>query len=117
VQRPGVPQVPEVPADEGRRLVDEGALLLDVREPMEWQAGHAPAAVHLPLGTLPHEVHQLPPGGRVVVVCRSGSRSASATRWLNAQGFDAVNLAGGMQAWAQAGLPVVDDRGAPGRVA
>ena len=114
--RPG-PHAPEVGTDEGRRMVEGGAVLLDVREPGEWIAGHAPEAVHVPLGALQHQARELPLDGRIVVVCRSGARSAAAARWLNASGFDAVNLAGGMEAWAAAGLPVVDDRGEPGWVA
>ena len=94
-----------------------GAVLLDVREPEEWQAGHAPAALHIPLGLLPERMEEV---GRsasvVVVVCRSGSRSALATEWLAAAGFDASNLVGGMQEWAHAGLPVETDDGGPGRV-
>jgi rhodanese-related sulfurtransferase len=53
---------------------------------------------------------------RIVCVCRSGRRSAQATAELLQMGFDAVNLAGGMQAWADHGLPVVRDDGSPGQV-
>jgi len=51
------------------------------------------------------------------VVCRVGSRSAQVTAWLAAQGRDAVNLAGGLDAWADAGRPLVTDDGSPGAVA
>lgn len=113
---PGRPQVPEVDAAEAHALVGAGALLLDVREPDEWQAGHAPGALHVPLGLLDLRRDAVAPGARVVAVCRSGGRSAKATELLRAWGFDAVNLAGGMQAWAAAGLPVVTDDGNLGRV-
>lgn len=93
-----------------------GAVLLDVREPDEWEAGHAPAARHIPLGLLPERMEELGRSAPVVVVCRSGSRSALATEWLAATGFDAANLVGGMQEWAHAGLPVETDDGGPGRV-
>ena len=108
-------QIPAVDATEGARLVrEEDALLLDVREPDEWTAGHAPGAVHVPLRTLP--ANRPEPGRRVVAVCRSGGRSASATAALRQWGYDAVNLDGGMQAWEAAGLDVVTDEGGPGRV-
>ena len=108
------PQVPEVDATEAAHLVEAGALLLDVREPDEWEAGHAPEAAHVPLATLPA---QRPERGRsIIAVCRTGARSARATQALIAWGYEAVNLAGGMQAWAASGLPVVTTDGAAGAV-
>jgi rhodanese-related sulfurtransferase len=109
------PPVPEVDPLAAAALVADGAVLLDVREPEEWDAGHAPGAVHVPLGQLPHRIPEH--GPRIVVVCRSGRRSEEAARALIAWGYDALNLAGGMQAWAAAGLPVRDPAGRPGRVA
>ena len=101
--------VPEVGPEEGRAFVDAGALLLDVRELDEWQAGHSRDAQFIPLGELAKD-------RRIVAICRVGGRSARATQFLRAQGFDAVNLTGGMRAWATAGLDVVTDDGAPGTV-
>lgn len=111
------PKVPEVDGNEGKALVDDGALLLDVREPDEWEAGHAPAAVHVPMKEVQARQGELPKDRRIVAVCRSGGRSAAVAGALNAWGFDAVNLTGGMQAWSGSGLPVVTDTGAPGTVA
>jgi rhodanese-related sulfurtransferase len=88
-----------------------------VREPEEWEAGHVPGARHVPLGQLPDRMGELGRTEPIVVICRSGSRSALATEWLTTAGFDAVNLVGGMQAWAHAGLAVETDDGSPGRVA
>jgi rhodanese-related sulfurtransferase len=116
------------PSGTGRITVDEAAertgpmggwVLLDVREADEWQSGHAPGAVHVPLFRLADGV-PLPPGvqGRgLVVVCRSGNRSRRAADILSGNGAEAVDMIGGMRAWAQAGLPVVDARGLPGTVA
>jgi rhodanese-related sulfurtransferase len=108
--------VPQVDANEGARLVQEGALLLDVREPDEWTAGHAAAATHLPLGQVPDRYGELAKDTQVVAICRMGGRSQRAAEFLESQGFEVVNLAGGMQAWAAAGLDVVTDEGDPGAV-
>jgi rhodanese-related sulfurtransferase len=93
-----------------------GAVLLDVREPAEWQVGHVPGAVHVPLGQLEGRFGALPRDQRIVVICRSGNRSGTATAVLVRSGFDAVNLRGGMQAWASAGLPVETGDARPGTV-
>ena len=97
-------------------MVDRGALLLDVREPDEWCVQRAPAAMLLPMGRVRARHNELPRHRRIVVVCRSGGRSAAVTAALRRSGFDAVNLAGGMCAWAAAGLPVVTGGGDPGLV-
>jgi rhodanese-related sulfurtransferase len=109
-------EVPEVGAAEGAALVDAGAVLLDVREPDEWQAGHAPDAVFIPLGEIEARAGELPRDRHVVAICRMGGRSARATQFLNGAGYDVVNLAGGMRAWAAAGLAVTTDVGTPGTV-
>lgn len=93
-----------------------GAVLLDVREPDEFAAGHAPGAVHIRVGELDRRAAELAAGTAIVCVCRSGVRSASAADMLVAKGFDAVNLAGGMLAWASEGLPVTTDGGGAGIV-
>jgi DMSO/TMAO reductase YedYZ molybdopterin-dependent catalytic subunit len=95
-----------VSARAARSLVDAGALLLDVREPGEWADGHAHGAIFIPMGRVQARRGELPTGRRIVVVCRSGGRSAAITDALRAHAYDAVNLTGGMCAWAAAGLPV-----------
>lgn len=99
--------------------VDEldDAFLLDVREPAEFEAGHAPGAVLLPLGSLPDGLSQVPADRTVLCICRSGGRSAQATAFLREQGVDAINLEGGMQAWSAFGLDVVRADGSFGTVA
>lgn len=83
--------------------------LLDVREDEEWQAGHAPGAVHVPLTELSTRLDELDLDRTVHVICRSGARSAQAVAWLNENGADAVNVAGGMNAWARNGRPMQAD--------
>lgn len=111
-----MPEVPEVSAGDGAALVEAGAFLLDVREQEEWDAGHAPGAHHIPLSQLGARASEVPEDRQVVAVCKMGGRSAAATDALNRAGYDVVNLAGGMQAWAEAGLAVVSAEGAPGTV-
>ncbi len=101
------PDVPAVSVEEAVAVLEGTALLLDVREQREWDAGHAPHAVHIPLGELSEATASMSRQRRVVVVCRSGRRSAFATSSLRTAGVDAVNLAGGMQAWLSAGGDVV----------
>jgi rhodanese-related sulfurtransferase len=110
-------RTPAVDASRARDLIDDGAMLLDVRERGEWDAGHAPMARHVPLGRLAAEIPRLPTGRTVVVVCRSGNRSGHATKALLGAGLDAVNLSGGMNAWQRAGGAVVGRGGRPGIVA
>ena len=109
--------VPQVDADEARALVERGALLLDVREADECQAGCAPGSVFVPMKEVQARQGELPRDRTIVTVCRSGGRSAAVTEALNAWGFDSVNLAGGLQAWEAAGLPLVTEDGAVGTVA
>ncbi|MET8579923.1 rhodanese-like domain-containing protein [Streptomyces collinus] len=118
---PGRVTVQEAAARTGHGATTEraDAVLLDVREPDEWQAGHAPGAVHLPLSDLsagaglPAAAHARP----LLVICRSGNRSRRAAALLAARGADAADVIGGMRDWAAAGLPVVDARGGNGTVA
>lgn len=106
-------EVPEVDAREATGVVDAGGVLLDVREPDEWEAGHAPGALHIPMGELQARQDEIPTDRRIVAVCRSGGRSSQVTAALDDAGYDAVNLAGGMQAWAEQGLPMESDAGPP----
>jgi rhodanese-related sulfurtransferase len=105
-----------VAATEVAALLDRGAVLVDVREPHEWRAGHAPKARHIPLSQLGDRAHELPAGRAVVTVCRSGMRSARAAALLAGTGREAHNVSGGMHAWARAGLPVQARGGGAGRV-
>ncbi|KAK1184037.1 MBL fold metallo-hydrolase [Streptomyces sp. NBS 14/10] len=102
-----------------RTAVDGDAVLLDVREPEEWAAGHAPGAVLAPLSALTAGA-PLPQGlqGRpLVVICRTGNRSRQAVELLVGRRVDAVDVTGGMGAWAEAGLPVVAGPGDDNAVA
>ena len=108
--------VPFVDAVTALELVRGGAVLLDVRESSEWNAGHAPQAAHLPLDRINEASKKVVDGKQVVVVCRSGNRSHAATKALISMGYDAINLSGGMNAWASAGGQVVDRSGRVGSI-
>ncbi|MDT0455817.1 rhodanese-like domain-containing protein [Streptomyces sp. DSM 41527] len=94
--------------------------LLDVRENDEWEAGHAEGALHIPMSEFVARYGEfteaVPADGKVYVLCRVGGRSAQVTQYLVQQGIDAVNVAGGMQAWEAAGRPVSDGKGGAGAV-
>jgi rhodanese-related sulfurtransferase len=100
-------QIPTVAAAE----VPGDGYLLDVREHDEWQAGHAPDAVHIPLGELGARASEVPNDQDVYVICRSGARSAQAVMAFNNAGWTASNVDGGMHAWASAGRPMVSESG------
>ena len=89
------------------RLEQGGATLIDVRRPDEWDEAHIDAATLITLDTLPDHVDELPRDRPILVICKSGGRSAAATQALNEAGFDATNVAGGMLAWIDSGRDVV----------
>ena len=92
---------------EAAQLLERGrAVALDVREQAEWDAGRMPEAIHLPMRRLAERAAELPRDRPIIVVCRSGNRSALVTRALVEAGHSAHNLEGGMKAWTRAGLPL-----------
>lgn len=90
------------------RLINDGAVVLDVREAAEYAAGHLPSSRHIPSSELDRRLGELPAGKPVIVVCASGSRAARAASALRKSGrADVFCLDGGVSGWQQAGLPVV----------
>ena len=102
--------------EQAAALVAGGGVLLDVREPAEWRAGHAPRARHIPLGQLAERIGELPADRPVVTVCRSGARSRQAAALLARERGQVHNLAGGMRAWVDAGFALQAKGGRPGRL-
>lgn len=111
--RPTVP-VSAVP-DAGTS--DVGAVvLLDVREHDEWALGHAPGALHIPVTDIPARLAEIDPDAELFVVCRQGGRSAVVVDYLNQNGYEALDIRGGMVAWQQAGRALVRDGDGPATV-
>lgn len=102
------PRVPTVDAEEAHRLHEDGtAVIVDVREPFEWEAARIPGATHIPMDALDDGVDEIPGDRAVILQCRSGARSAEACAQLLQAGFEEVyNLEGGILAWHRAGFPV-----------
>ena len=104
----------EVPTIEVAQVPDpvpEGVTVLDVREPIEWRHGRIDGSMHIPLTQLPDRANELPVGQQLLVVCKIGSRSSQATAFLREKGHEAINLAGGLLEWVEAGRPMVADEG------
>jgi rhodanese-related sulfurtransferase len=101
----------EVSREQARKLVDEGAQLVDVRADHEWEVGRIAGASHLPLDELPQRVGEIEKDRPVVVYCRGGNRSSMATAALAEAGFDAVKLSDGIVGWDEADLPLEPEGG------
>ena len=106
--QPLPPEVQEADvADVAAALPDDDAVLIDVREPWEWQAGHARGARHIPLAELPASLDSLPRSAPIYLICATGRRSHNAAAFLRQAGFARpINVRGGTEAWQRAGLPI-----------
>lgn len=99
--------VSEIDVDELESVLRSGARVIDVRELHEYEAGHVPGAVLVPLGTVPYADHQFATDSTNYIICRTGARSHRACEFLIEQGIDAVNVAGGTLAWVNSGRETV----------
>ena len=104
--------VREVSREEARKLIDEGAQLVDVRADHEWEMGRIEGAIHLPLAELSERAGEIDRDRPVVLYCRGGNRSTMATEALVAEDYDAAKLSEGIVGWAEAGLPLEPEGGA-----
>ena len=96
----------EIAIDQVAAALDRGAVVVDVREPVEFRDGHLPGAVNIPMGQLTRRLDELDRARPVYVVCASGNRSGAMVDVLTAAGYDATNVAGGTSAWVRAGRPI-----------
>jgi rhodanese-related sulfurtransferase len=111
------PEVPHLDPADAKGRVDTGAMLLDVRNPDEWEAGHVEGATWIPMNQLVERQSELPTDREIVVICKTGARSGRVAEALVGAGYDAANIAGGAEAWQAAGFPIVTSDGRPGTVA
>ena len=105
------PQVREVNREEARRLIDDGAQLVDVRGDHEWETGHIAGATQIPLDELAQRAGEIEKERPVVFYCRGGNRSSMATAALAEAGYDAVKLTDGITGWEEEGLPLEPEGG------
>ena len=96
----------EVSIDELEVAIEQGEYVVDVREDWEFEAGHVPNAHHIPLNSVPEQLALIPRDQKVWVICQSGGRSMRAADYLEANGFEAVSVAGGTGGWIAAGKVV-----------
>jgi rhodanese-related sulfurtransferase len=101
----------EVGREEARKLIDEGAQLVDVRADHEWEVGRIAGATHVPLPELPQRLGEIDKDRPVVLYCRGGNRSSMATEALTDAGYDAVKLSEGIVGWSGEGLPLEPEGG------
>lgn len=100
----------ELAPERVKELLDRGEVeLIDVREQYEWDAGRIAGAKHIELERLAGRAEELPRDRPIVFQCRLGARSAMATEAFRASGYEAYNLTGGLNAWAESGLPLDPD--------
>ncbi|HEX8958844.1 MAG TPA: rhodanese-like domain-containing protein [Solirubrobacterales bacterium] len=104
-------EISTIDVGEVRKRVAEGAQLVDVRDDHEWEAGHIPGAIHIPLPQLGERVGEIDRERPVVLYCRGGSRCEMATEALAAAGFDAAKLEGGVGGWSGQGLALEPEDG------
>lgn len=102
------PSVPSISAEELNEKLKFGKhpLVLDVRQPEEFRTGHINGAKLMPLNDLHRKMSELPKEREIVCICASGSRSSSAAKTLAKEGFNVLNVQGGMLAWRRAKLPM-----------
>lgn len=100
-------EIPEVDVHEARRRSEAGSAFIDVREADEHAAVRSPDARLVPMSSFVERFEEEVPADReVLVMCRSGGRSARVAAFLRERGVDAVNVSGGILAWEEEGLPV-----------
>ncbi|WP_299433155.1 rhodanese-like domain-containing protein [uncultured Meiothermus sp.] len=100
------PGVPRITARQAQEKLRAGAVMIDVRTPLERKMSKIPGSQGMPLAELAKRWESLPKDKPILCQCENGSRSQQAAEFLASKGLDVYNLAGGISAWQAAGLPV-----------
>ena len=101
----------ELAPERVREMIEDGAQVVDVREEREWEAGRMPGSVHIELNELTPRAEEIAKERPVVFVCRTGNRSGMAADAFREAGWDAHNMAGGLVAWVESGMPLEPEDG------
>lgn len=104
-------QSPDIDVSELADRLEHAAVLIDVRNPDEHEEANIAAAILIPLDQLPERIDEIPDADEVLVICRSGGRSAAACEFLAANGRNPVNVSGGMLAWIDSGRDIAGAMG------
>lgn len=102
----GIKEIPRISVKEAQEKIKGGAVLIDVRSPLERKARRIPGAQSYPLADLSKQWEKLPKNKPIICQCESGGRSAQAADFLIGKGLEVYNLAGGISSWEAAGLPI-----------
>ena len=112
----GINSTPSVQPNEVEDLIQDGFVLVDVREKDEWISGHHVAAIHIPMREIMENMNSFHLNEKYIVVCRSGSRSARVTNFMISQDIEAYNMAGGMKELRNFTENIYDLEGNPGQI-
>lgn len=112
----GINSTPSVQPNEVENLIQEGCVLVDVREIDEWTSGHHVNAIHIPMGEIMENMNSFHQNEKYIFVCRSGSRSARVTNYMISQEIEAYNMSGGMKELRNFTKKIYDSEGNPGKI-
>ena len=112
----GISNTPSIQPEKVEDFIENGHLLIDVREDDEWEAGHHVNASHIKMGEIPSNLEKFEKEKNYIIVCRSGGRSAKVTDFLMENEINAFNLSGGMKKFSQVSKNVKDSLGNTGQI-
>ena len=112
----GIGKVNSVLPENIEQHIDDGYKLIDVREEHEWNAGHHPDAIHIPMGQIPKSIDNFQEKTKYIIICRSGHRSGKVAAYLDSQGYESFNMIGGMRQFSEISDNVQDSTGKKGNI-
>ena len=112
----GLGKVNSVLPENIEQHLKDGYRLIDVREEHEWNAGHHPEAIHIPMRNIPENIDNFEEKKKYVIICRSGQRSGKVAAYLESQGYESFNLVGGMRQFSEISDNIQDSSGKKGNI-